>query len=111
MPSGMVWNIVRTAATKIPWGRIVENAPVVVDLVERVKDHLKSPQQNDIYKELKLNREEHLKMADSLLQATTEVQQLKAALEVVAARQKMLMIATGISLLVALSALIGWLSR
>ena len=111
MPSGMVWNIVRTAATKIPWGRLVENAPAVVDMMGRVKDHLKAPQQGDLYKELKLNREEHLKMADSLLQTTAEVERLKAALEVIAARQKMMMTATAISLLAALSALIAWMAR
>lgn len=110
MATKVILSILKTAATRIPWGKVVQNAPMVVDLVERVKDRLQNPPAQDLYTELKANREEHLKLADTLLQTNAEVEELKKALEVVAARQKMLMTITVISLLIALSSLIAWLA-
>ncbi|HJV34595.1 hypothetical protein [Geomonas sp.] len=109
--AGVIWKIIKTAATNVPWARMVQNAPAVVDLVERVKEHFIAGGQHSAYEELAALREENLRLADALQQTAGRVEQLTKALEVVVARQKMLTVATVVSLLLAISSLVVWLVK
>ena len=108
---GVVWSVVKMAATRIPWGRVLENAPAVVDLVARAKDRLNSSAQEDLEERLRLIQEENLKLEEALQANTEQLKKLAATLKVVAARQKLLMTGTVLSLLAAVSALILWLVK
>ncbi len=108
---GIIWGIVKVAATKIPWGRVVENAPAVVDLVGRAKERLMASTQDDLAERLKAIHEENQKLETLLLKTTDHLQTLEKTLTVVSARQKMLSIVTGLSLLIAISSLLLWFAR
>ena len=103
--TGVVWGIVKTAATHIPWGRVLENVPAVVDLMGRAKERLKPSQQNDLEGPVRLLQEENLKLTKALVETSAQLQETGKVLIVLAARQKMLIIATVLSLLLAISAL------
>ena len=109
--AGVIWKIVKTAATAIPWGRVVENAPAVVDLVGRAKDRLRASPAQGLEAQLRSLQEENLKLADTLLKTSDHLEELTKALEVVAARQKMLTTATFVSLLIGISSLALWIIR
>ncbi|HJV65331.1 MAG TPA: hypothetical protein VJ550_06355 [Geomonas sp.] len=109
--AGVIWKIIKAAATNVPWGRMVQNAPAVVDLVERVKERLLAGAQHDLHDELQALREENVKLADTLLQTTARVEELGKALEVMVARQKMLAVVAVVSLLLAISSLAVSLAR
>ena len=108
---GIIWGIVKVAATKIPWGRVVANAPAVVDLVGRAKDRLTVSSQDDLAERLKLMCEENQKLEKMLLKTADHLQVLEKTLKVVADRQKMWAITTVVALLMAISSLILWLAR
>ena len=110
---GMIWGIVRTAATKVPWGRVVENVPAVVDFIGRAKGKFNVPasSQKDVEQRLRLLQEDNLKLGKALLETSDHLQAIAKNLEVVAARQKMLVLATVVSLLTAVSSLILWVTR
>lgn len=108
--AGVVWKLLKTAAGNIPWGRMVQNAPAVVDLVERVRERLAAGP-HGVHEELEAIREENIKLADSLLQTSAQVEDLRKALEVVIARQKMVAGIAVVSLLAALISLVGWLVK
>jgi hypothetical protein len=108
---GVIWGVVRTVATKIPWGRVIENVPAVVDLVERAKDKFSASTQNDLEEKLILLRDENLKLEKALLEISDNQQELANSLKVVLARQKKLAIATVVSLLIATSSLILWVIK
>jgi hypothetical protein len=102
---GVVWRVVKTAATKIPWGRVVENAPLVVDMVGRARARLTALPHHDFEVQLRSIQEENLKLAQTLQQSADHLQEVSQTLLVVEARQKMLVSATVVSLLIAVSAL------
>jgi predicted nuclease with TOPRIM domain len=107
---GVVWTVLKMAATRIPWGRVVENAPAVVDLVGRARDRFK-PSVDDLEERLQSIQAENLKL-EKMLQATADhLQQITDTLKVVSARQKMLTICTVVSLLTAITALILWAGK
>ena len=105
-----VWTIVRIAATKIPWGRVMENVPAVVDMVGRAKGRFMAPASAQFGQDerLRLLQEENLKLKKALVETSDHLQQVAKSLEVVAARQKMLMIATAVALVAAVWSLLLW---
>lgn len=105
-----VWTIVRIAATKIPWGRVMENVPAVVDMVGRAKGRLMGspPAQIGQDERLRLLMEENLKLKKAIVETSDQLQQVAKTLEVVAARQKMLMIVTAVAFLAAVWSLLLW---
>ncbi|GFO56529.1 hypothetical protein GMSM_35360 [Geomonas sp. Red276] len=110
MPSGVVLKLLKTAATNIPWRALVQNAPVVVELVERVRERLGAGASHGLADELEAMREEQLKLADALLESSARVAALEKALEVLSARLKLMtalgvlaLIAAGTSLIIVLS--------
>ena len=108
------WGIAKIAATKIPWGRVLENVPAVVELVGRRFRSQGTPESRpapeparlDHEERLRLLQEENLKLGKALIQMTQHQQEIAKSLEVVAARQKMLTIATALTFLLAVSALV-----
>ena len=107
---GVIWGIAKTAATKVPWGRVVENVPAVVDFIGRAKERFNVPasSQKDFEQRLRLLQDENVKLGKALLQTSDHLREVSKSLEVLAARQKMLVIATAASLLIAISSLILW---
>ena len=105
-----VWTIVRIAATKIPWGKVMENVPAVVDMVGRAKGRFMASPSAQIGQDerLRLLQEENLKLKKALVETSDHLQQVAKSLEVVAARQKMLMIATAVALVAAVWSLLLW---
>lgn len=108
---GVIWGIVRVAATRIPWLKVVENAPAVVDLVARAKDRLYASSQDDLVERLNLIHEENLKLEKVLIKTADHLQELENTLKTVVARQKSLVVATVASLLIAASSLLLWFVR
>jgi BMFP domain-containing protein YqiC len=108
---GIVWQIVKVAATKIPWRSVVENAPAVADFVGKAKEKFRSMPEDDLVNRLRLLHEENQKLEKVLLQTAAHLQELEDTLKVVAARQKTLTIATVVSALLAVSALLLWITK
>ena len=106
MNIGTIWGIAKVAATRIPWGRVMENIPAVVDMAERAKGRFRG-HGGDIEARLRQLQEENRKLEQALLETSGHLQQTIRTLKVVVARQKMLMIATAVSLLVAIAALVA----
>ena len=109
--ASVVWKVVKTAATRIPWGNVLENAPVVVDLVGRARERLAAGIHHDLDKQLKGLREENLKLTRQLQETGETVQNLSKALEVVSARLKMVTVVSVLSLLAAAAAIVLILVR
>ena len=111
--NGFFWGIVKTAATKIPWARVAENVPAVVDMIGRARERFRVPvsSADDLEERLRLLQDENLKLGKLLLQTTDHLQEIAKSLEVVAARQKMLVIGTVASLLIAVSSLALWVAQ
>lgn len=109
MGIGSIWGIAKVAATKIPWGKVMENMPAVVELVGRAKDRFKAhafPPGGDVDERIRLLQDENVKLEKALLQTSDHLQEAIKTLKVVSARQKTLAIATVAALLIALSSLI-----
>jgi hypothetical protein len=110
--SGMgIWGIVKIVATRIPWGKVVENVPAVVDLVERAKGRFKVSSPNDLEERLRLIQEENVKLERTLLETAAHLQQLTNSVKVLSARQRTWSIATAVSLLIAISSLVLWVVK
>jgi len=99
-----IWGIAKIAATKIPWGRVMENIPAVVDLAGRAKGRLKGG--GAVEEQLRLLQEENRKLEKALLESSGHLQQAIKTLKVVLARQKMLMAGTLLSLVIAIASLV-----
>jgi hypothetical protein len=105
---GPVWTVIRLAATRIPWGRVIENIPAVVDMVNRAKGRLKASAsaQGPVDERMRVVEEESLRLGKALLETEERLQELAKALEVLAARQKMLIFLAMVSLATAIAALL-----
>ncbi|QWV93019.1 hypothetical protein KP004_17900 [Geomonas oryzisoli] len=106
-----VWSIAKIAATRIPWGRLMENLPVVVDMANRAKGRFMGPgSPSGMEARLHQLEEENRKLEKALLETSGHLQLTIKTLKVVLAREKLLMAVAGISLLVSIAALIVALS-
>jgi hypothetical protein len=76
----MIWTLLRTAATKIPWSTVAQNAPMFVDALGRVrgKSRLHEVSQNDLDDQCKALQAENARLAADLLQLSGKLQQLTA---------------------------------
>lgn len=101
-----IWGIAKVAATKIPWGRVMENIPVMVDMAkERFRGQGGAPR-GDVGSRLRELEEENRRLAQALLETSGHLQQSIRTLKVVLARQKMMMFGTFLSFAMALAALV-----
>lgn len=100
-----IWGIAKVAATKIPWGRVMESIPGVVDMAKERFRGQGAPH-GDLASRVRLLEEENLKLGKALLETSGHLQQSIRTLKVVLARQKMLMAVSGASFVMALVALV-----
>ncbi|MBU5635282.1 hypothetical protein KOM00_00875 [Geomonas sp. Red69] len=106
-----IWSIAKIAATRIPWGRLMENLPVVVDMANRAKGRfMGAGSPSDIEARLHHLEEENRKLEKALLETSGHLQLAIKTLKVVLAREKLLMAVAGVSLLVSIAALVVALS-
>lgn len=108
---GAAWGVVKMLATKVPWGRLVENAPAVVDLVARAKERLQAPSQDDLAGQLLSIHNQNLRLEKTLHETANRLDALSAKLEAVSQRMSLLLKATVVSLLMAISSLLLWLVK
>ena len=94
-----IWSIIATAAANIPWTKVVQSTPLLVDVFGQAKAKLKMNEasQRNIEDQLKMLHEENARLGATLLQMSEQVQLLNSR---VATLTKL----TVISLLCALSA-------
>lgn len=108
---GSIWGIAKIAATKIPWGKVMDNVPAVVELVkDRLRAHASAPG-GDLDERIRSLQDENLKLEKALLQTSDHLQEAIKTLKVVSARQKTLTMTTVLALLIAVSSLIVSLAR
>ncbi len=103
-----IWGIAKVAATKIPWSRVMENMPAVVDMANRAKGRFmgQGAPRGDLETRLRFLEEENRKLDRALLETSGHLQQAIRTLKVVLARQKMLMGAALLSFGMAVAALV-----
>jgi len=101
-----IWGIAKIAATKVPWGRVMQNLPVVADLASKARERFMGPGHGSVEEQLRLLQEENRKLEKALLENSGHLQQTIKTLKVVAARQKVLMGVTALSLITAIAALV-----
>ncbi|GFO58375.1 hypothetical protein GMST_07000 [Geomonas silvestris] len=80
MGIGMVWSVLRQAATRIPWSKVVQNAPLVVDVLDRVKLRTRAGEaaQRSLDDQLHALAEENARLSADLLRTTLQLKQLAA---------------------------------
>lgn len=101
-----IWSVARIAATKIPWGRVMENLPLVADMASRAKERfMGAGHPGDVQGRLHQLEEENRKLEKMLLETSGHLQLSIKTLKVVLARQKMLMAVAGLSLLLSVVSL------
>lgn len=103
---GTVWGIAKLAATRIPWGRLVESAPAVVDLVGRAGERFRGGAPDDLLERVRLLQEENRNLERVLQQTADRLQELERRVQGMAARQRIITWATATALLAALCALL-----
>jgi hypothetical protein len=98
MGVGFVLQILRTAATRIPWTKVAQNTPLFVEMVGKAKDRMNAHAkiQDD---QLKLLQDENARLAKSLLQVSDQLQK-------VSSRVSLLTVIAAASLLIAVSSLV-----
>ena len=103
-----IWGIVKIAATKIPWGRVLENVPAAVEMMGRAKERFRGTPgsaHGSMEERVRLLQAENQKLEKALLQSSEHLQETIKTLRVVLARQKMLTLGTVLSLALSASAL------
>ncbi|MBJ6802052.1 hypothetical protein [Geomonas propionica] len=102
-----IWSIAKIAATRIPWGRVMENLPMVADMASRAKGRFMGPgSPGGMEARLHQLEEENRKLERALLETSGHLQLAIKTLKVVLAREKVLMGVAGVSLLVSIVALV-----
>lgn len=102
-----IWSIAKIAATRIPWGRVMENLPMVADMASRAKGRfMGAGSPGGMEARLHQLEEENRKLEQALLETSGHLQLTIKTLKVVLAREKMLMAGTGISVVLSVIALV-----
>jgi hypothetical protein len=101
-----IWSIIATAAANIPWTKVVQSTPLLVDVFGQAKAKLKMNEasQRNVEDQLKMLHEENARLAATLSQLSVKVQLLNSR---VATLTKL----TVISLLCAISASVLWILK
>lgn len=99
------------AATRIPWTTVIENSPVLVDMMARARERFMTAGTHDFPEELRVLQEENIRLANSLLQTTERLAEVNRMLEVVIARQRTLALVSILALLAAVASLGLWLVK
>lgn len=98
--------IIKTAAEKIPWAKVAQNTPLVVDLLGKAKAQIRQhdASQRNLEEQVKSLHDENARLAAALLQ-------LSDRLQLVTSRVSTLLKVSVVSLLFALSALVLWMLK
>ena len=102
----LFWGLLKTAATNIPWTKVAENAPLLVDALGKAKARIRlnESSQKNLEEHLKSLQDENARLAADLLQLSKKVQLLTS-------RVALLSKITGFSLLCAVAALVLWMLK
>lgn len=104
MGIGPLLGLLKTAATNIPWAKVAQNTPLVVDAFGKAKARL---QQNEA---LQKDLEHHLKaLHEENARLTSAVLQLSDKLQLVTSRVSLLSKISAVSLLLATASLALWI--
>lgn len=102
----LFWGLLKTAAANIPWTKVAENTPLLVDVLGKAKARIRLNENSQ------KNLEEHLKsLQDENARLTTDLLQLSKKLQLLSSRVALLSKITGISLFCAVSALVLWMLK
>ena len=106
MGVALFWGLLKTAATNIPWTKVAENAPLLVDALGKAKARIRlnESSQKNLEEHLKSLQDENARLAADLLQLSKKVQLLTS-------RVALLSKITGFSLLCAVAALVLWMLK
>ena len=106
MGVALFWGLLKTAATYIPWTKVAENAPLLVDVLGKAKARIRlnESSQKNIEGHLKSLQDENARLATDLLKLTKKLQLLTS-------RVALLTKITGFSLLCAVSAVVFWMLK
>ena len=106
MGIGPFWIFVKAAAANIPWARVAQSTPLLVDVLGKAKAKIMQQETSQ------RNLEERLKgLQDENARLTTALLQMSDKLQLVSSRLSLLTAVSGISLLCAISALVLWMLR
>ena len=98
--------VIKTAAMNIPWAKVAQNTPLLVDMLGKAKAQIKQHDatQKNLEDQLKSLHDENAKLAATLLQLSNNVQSLTS-------RVSLLTKLTVFSLLLAISASVLWMLK
>ena len=106
----LIWRVVKN----IPWAKVVQSTPLIVELVARAKDRLKSPTGEEQLEHLTLLADQVQALEKEKARLATEVKEKSAQLELlsnqlrqVTARAATLTVIAAVSAVVAVSALLA----
>ena len=101
-----IWTVAKMAASKVPWGQVMRNLPGMVEMANRAKGRLLGEgSSGDLRARVQELEEENRRLEKALLETSGHLQLATKTLRVVLARQKVLMAATAVSLVLAAVAL------
>lgn len=97
---------IKAAAANIPWTKVAQSTPVLVDMLgmARAKLKLQETSQKNLGDQLKLLQEENARLV-------TDLQRMSGKLQLVTSRVSILTKLTAVSLLLALSSLVLWMLK
>ena len=100
------WSLIKTAATNIPWTRVAESTPLIVDMLGKAKIRIKQNEaaQKSLEDQLTLLLKENARQA-------TDLKRMSDKIQVLTSRVSRLTTLTGISLLAAVAALMLWAAK
>jgi hypothetical protein len=101
-----LWGLLSTAAMKIPWTRVAQSAPMLVDMIGKARTNMRMQEASakNLDVQLKQLQDENAMLTSALLQVSDKLQLLTS-------RVSTLTKITGLSLLLAASALVLWLLK
>lgn len=100
-----IWGVAKIAATRIPWGKVVQNIPAMADLATRAKERFMGGG-GSLEERVRMLQEENRRLEKALIENSGHLQQTIKTLKVVAARQKVLVVVTAISFITAVVSLV-----
>ena len=106
MGLGPLVGIIKAAAANIPWAKVAQSTPLIVDVLGKAKAKLKLQEatQKELEERLKAVQDENARLTTALLHMSDKVQKLNS-------RVSLLTVISGISLLCAISALVLWMLK
>jgi hypothetical protein len=100
-----MWSIVKAAVTRVPWSKVVQHAPAVVDALGRVKTRvrLQEAAQKDADDQLRLLVEENARLHGELNRLSKELQRLNSRVALFAKLAGVALVCAAAALVLALT--------